>query len=364
MASNKPLWRCGKCGFPYLVSLVNRWNSDGTMTQRLRRSYRIVIFPTEFLHGLFSNIEARLGLSIEHLAFEAQLNASKMLFLSVPGSRLLSRPAFAKRICVDQFNRLAMLTGMGLSKTIEYEPGRIGIARMTNPFQLQLMAANVVGAFEFLERCPFEYSWEEESSNVFVITVRPSPDKPEIAERLKLEFPPRLPGDLKFDRCPRCHVPLAVTYLKWKENEGTIIDTRTGARFMVSDGHMFNAVFRELEKELGEEVNLMLVDAQREWTARHVELLGLSPGDEALDGDELKGAYRRYLDTLPAYGQGNPVNLELLSPGVRVEILNPYQKFILAGTLQGLYEALEKTGSAVEWKERIPGAVTYTVRPA
>ncbi|MBU4174078.1 MAG: hypothetical protein KKB90_04210 [Actinobacteria bacterium] len=47
-----------------------------------------------------------------------------------------------------------------------------------------------------------------------------------------------------------------------------------------------------------------------------------------------------------------------------MEILNPYQKFILAGTLQGLYEALEKTGSAVEWKERMPGAVTYTVRPA
>jgi hypothetical protein len=38
--------------------------------------------------------------------------------------------------------------------------------------------------------------------------------------------------------------------------------------------------------------------------------------------------------------------------------------FILAGTFQGLYEALEKTGSKVEWAALRPGAIHFTVSAA
>jgi len=359
------LGNCRQCGFPRLVGHLLRWNSDGTMNAVFRKGFRVVIFPTEFLDGLFANVEKRLGIPIRHIVFEAQSNATKVLFEGTPGARLISRSNLGKRLTVGfGFNQLAMLTGMARSDTLEYVPGKIGVARITNPFQLDLMAAMIVGAFEFLEECPFEYSWEEDSPKSQVITVRHAPEESDVAQRLKMELAPVMPGDLRYDRCPRCGVPRALTHLQWLGEEGIILDRRTGTRVMLSDGYMVTAVFREMAKELGEDVNLLLVDAQREWTVRHVELLGLTAGDRPLDGEELERAYRTYLEGLPAYGQGNPVTLELLDPGVRIEVLNPYQKYIMAGTLQGLFEALEKTGSAVEWEEAMPGKVLYTVTPS
>ena len=54
-----------------------KWNADGTITQFMRRDFRVVILHFGFIDSLFANIESRLGLSIEHIAFEAQRNASK-----------------------------------------------------------------------------------------------------------------------------------------------------------------------------------------------------------------------------------------------------------------------------------------------
>jgi len=51
-------------------------------------------------------------------------------------------------------------------------------------------------------------------------------------------------------------------------------------------------------------------------------------------------------------------------PNIEVVIENPYNEFILAGTLQGLYEALEKTDSKVQWREEKPGAAYFKVGPA
>jgi hypothetical protein len=124
------------------------------------------------------------------------------------------------------------------------------------------------------------------------------------------------------------------------------------------------SVFREMAKELGEEVNDLVVDAQRDWTVHHVEQLGLRLGDEPLSDDQLERAYRAYLAELSVYGQGNPVDLERLEPGIMVRVRNPYEKHILAGTLQGLFEALEKTGSVVEYEETMPGEVLYTLIPS
>jgi len=49
---------------------------------------------------------------------------------------------------------------------------------------------------------------------------------------------------------------------------------------------------------------------------------------------------------------------------VEVKVENPYEVHIIAGTLQGLREALEKSRSAVEWEEVSQGTVLYRVSPA
>ncbi|MBU1669649.1 MAG: hypothetical protein KKF41_02740 [Actinobacteria bacterium] len=367
-AKNYRLMRCRDCGFPRLVSFAVKWNDNGTISQRMRKDFRVVILNHGFIDSLFSGIEAKLGLSIEHIAFEAQRNASKSVFESVvahvPGMDLWRKFSTFKRLGVEQFNKVACITGQCNSTTLEYVPGVYGIARLKNPFHTGMMAANVVGAFEFLEGFPFEYTLEEEERDTYIIRIRRS-ERPEFAERMELDFAPLLPGHHTFERCPRCRVPLAIaSQLKWMENDGIILDTRTATRVMMLDGYMVSAVFRELARELGDEIYEMMVDAQREWTVDHVGQLGLMESIGPLDSRALEKAYRDYLEGLALFGQGNPVEFSMSDRTIKVTVENPYEAHVLAGTLQGLYEALEKAPGRVTWDEPAPQVARYTVEPA
>ena len=200
--------RCRECGIPRVVSFFVKWSDNGTIVQLFSRNFRVVILHHGFIDNLFSSIEAKLGLSIEHLAFEAQRNASKVTFEGIrdkiPVARLATRLKFARRIAVELFHRVSVLTGMCRSWTVEYVPGERGSAVVRNPFNIGLLAANIVGAFETLEGMPFEQTWEEESRDTYIISIRARGAKPEFAERMELAFAPLLPGSLDYNRCSRC----------------------------------------------------------------------------------------------------------------------------------------------------------------
>lgn len=363
------MMRCRDCGFPRMASFFLRWQDNGTIIQLLRKNFRVVILHHSFLENLFANIESTLGLSIMHIAAEAQKNASMMTFEGftdkLPFLKLGLRFEFAKRMGVELFHRVAVMTGMCASETIEYEPGRYGVARLRNPFSIDLMAANVAGAFEVLEGIPFDRRWEEESENSYIVRVDVATERSEIAERMKLTPEPMVPWRLHLDRCPRCKVPVALANsLRWVERDGIIVDNRTGARVVMLDGYMVVTVIREMAKELGDEIYDLIVKAQKDWTKANVGELGLSGGDTALSAEELEAAYRDYLALLPLYGYGAPESLEMSDSTIEISVVNPYEPSILAGTLQGLYEALEKGEGRVSWRKLREGVVGFRVEPA
>jgi len=368
MADTYRLKRCRECGFPRYLDYLIRWNDNGTITHNLQNDFRGVIQHYSFIHGLLPRIGSQLGLSIDHIAFEAQRNASNAVFQALydkrPSIRFSCRFGFVKRLVVEQFNKMAVATGMCYSNTLEYVPGKYGVARIKNPFDINLMAANVVGGFEVLEGMPFKHSLEQEGDDSYVIRVEATGEKPEISERMALEYPTVLPGNRQYEKCSRCHAPRAIGSLKWMENEGTILDKLSGDRVVVLDGYMISAVFREMAKELGDEVNDILVDAQKDWVIDHAEQLGLVKGEVPLSGEARGKAYRDYMDLILLYGQGNPTALEIGDSQIKVEIENPYEPMILAGSLQGLFEAIEKVAGGVTWESVKEGAVTYAVQPA
>jgi len=173
-----------------------------------------------------------------------------------------------------------------------------------------------------------------------------------------------LPGNWKHERCSRCHAPRALGNLKWMENDGIILDKLSGDRVLILDGYMISTIFREMAKELGDEVNDILVDAMRDWVINHAEQLGLVKGEAPLSGEERESSYRDYINSIPLYGQGNPVAIEVGDSTLKVVIENPYETFILAGNLEGLYEVLEKKSGRVSWEKIREGTVAYTVEPA
>ena len=359
--------KCPVCGIPWVTSFMLRWRQNGTITMFLNEDFRAVVMRHSQVTNLVQRLNEKLGTSIEHIVFEAQRNAAKMTFDNtfdgIPGVRLALRSNHVKRTVVEYFNLIAVACGQCNSETLFYEPGKRGIARMQNLFYMPMMAAYVVGAFESLEGFPFDSEWVEAGPDTYEITVDASSAKPEVAERMQLEVTHVLSGCNKLEKCPRCRAPRALADWDYDMEEGTITDMRTGARVFLLDGFGFSAVFRELIAELGEEVQEVLVDVQREWTVEHLGQLGFAASDEALSGEDLEKAYRDYLANMPLDGMGNPVSFEMIGSNIEVTIENPYNVFILAGTLEGLYEALVKTGCEVKWNEPRPGAVHFTVGP-
>ncbi|MBN2168011.1 MAG: hypothetical protein JW738_02105 [Actinobacteria bacterium] len=362
--------KCPRCGLPLVISMVIRWKNNGTISPIFTDRYvRVVMLHTGVYDKLFSQIEDWLGISIEHILFEAQRNFSKGLFESfqrlIPGMSLLKKVPLWKRLIVESFNRVAILTGMSYSKTLEYDPGKYGLARLKNPYNIDLMAANIVGAFEYLEMHPFKHQVTNEGGGNYLVEVDVVKEKPKISERLEYERPFRISGKKHFENCSLCRAPLsAASRLKWIEDEGKIIDTNSGSRVIMMDGFLLKTVFRELAKELGDEVNKLLVPAQRDWTVEHVELLGNAPGESALTGKEFEKAFSDYLEDLPIFGYGNPVSFVTSGKKVKVTIENPFDEYVLAGTLQGLYEIFSKQECKVSWDIRKKAEVIYSLEPA
>ena len=358
--------KCKKCGFPYVLSKLIQWNENGTITMLKNPNQRAVIIEADFLTRLFSNIEEHLGISISHLVFEAQRNAavhtidSQLSKFPYKGGRWGSPN---KRITVYVFCRLAVWLGQSYAKTISYRPGKGGEALIRNPYNRELMAAIILGAFKGLERKPFKHTWERvDGDDIISITV--AEERPDISSRLDLEYPELRPGDLFIPQCPSCGMPRELAYLEWREDEGIIIDKRRDERVAFLDGYVPTIVFRELEKELGKEIYPLIIQAEKENALRRIEQLRLA--DErsgVLPRKERDSIYESTLASLPQRGQGNPVRYKYDYLSLEVTVDNPYNEHLLAGSIAALFEAVEGLESEVEWESPEASRVIFTVRP-
>ncbi len=356
--------KCRGCGFPYWLSRLISWNESGTITMKANPNYRAVIIEADFLTDLFSRIEESMGLSISHLVFEAQRNAA----VETIGSQLarfpyaLGRWGPNRRLVVQAFCRLSSWLGQAYARPLRYRPGRGGEAVIRNPYNRELMAAIVVGAFESLERRPFEYHWKEQGEDE-VIVVRAAESRPEISQRMALEYPAILPGHFYMPRCPSCGVPRELAHLRWDEREGTITDTRRDVRVVFLDGFVPGVVFRELERELGSDIYPLIIQAEKDYTHRRMKDLGISGRLEGvLPKRERESIYENVLATLPPRGQGNPVEYEYGFEGLTVTVENPYNEHLLAGQMAALFEAAEGREAEISWCSPQPSSVVFTAR--
>ncbi len=357
--------RCRECGFPYWLSKLIRWNENGTITMAVNPDYRVVIIESDFLTHIFSRIEEKLGLSISHLVFEAQRNAS----VHTIDYQLNKFPYSAgrwgpnKRIVVHAFCRLAVWLGQAYARALSYNPGRGGEAIVRNPYNRELMAAIILGAFESLERKPFEHSWMKRDGED-IISIKPAARRPEISERLELEYPVPKAGHFYMPRCPSCGTPRELAYLHWNEEAGTIIDNRRDTRLTFLDGYVPSSVFRELERELGEDIFPLIIQAEKDYTHRRMRDLGIAGAEKGvLPRRERESIYENALATLPLRGHGNPVDYHYSYEGLAVTVENPYNEHLLAGQMAALFEIAEGREAEVEWTSPEASSIVFMVRP-
>jgi len=337
--------------------------SNGTISGLVDPRIRQVFFDAELLPEIRRRITEGLGFPVNRIFYEAERNAIQAViesFLNLPARRWALRVLPLKRGAVRFLVRMASLTGIARARGVKYRPGRYGLARIYNPWDLDLTAAVVVGAFEVLEGKPLRAFWKKDEDG-YILRVEVTETKPEISERLKLEFPPLKEGDFRHHRCPRCGVPLQMKNLEWREEEGIIIDRRRGIRMINWEGHSVSRVIGELVEELGEEVIPIIVDAERERALRMLQDLGFRERSEEQRGELLQ----EMLAMLPLYGYGLATEVEFTPGGVlRVWIDNPYDEYLLAGRLGAFYQAMEGRKARIEWSRVGPSTTSYLLTPA
>lgn len=354
--------RCSVCGVPKMVSRMNRWESNGTIVSRGDPRIRQVFYEADLLPELRRRISEGLGFPVNRIFYEAERNSVRIVIAALLQSqtiRLTLRIPPFKYGAVRFFNNMAWMTGTASSRTVEYRSGKYGVARMRNPWDLDLMAAVVVGAFEALEGKPLRSFWKKEDGE-YLLRVEVTEYKPELSERLEVEFPPVKDGDYRHHRCPRCGVPLDIRHMEWREDEGLIIDKRRGIRMLNWEGFLLSLVARELIRELGDEVIPIIVDAERDYTLKMLDDLGLTSTSEEARSDLLQ----EMLSLLPLYGQGLATDVEYTAGGaLRVWVENPYSEYFMAGRLAAFYEAMEGKRARVDWSLTGPSSVSYILAP-
>jgi ribosomal protein L37E len=354
--------RCSVCGVPKIVSRMNRWMPNGTIVSRGDPRIRQVFYEAEMLPELRRRISEGLGFPVNRIFYEAERNSVRIVIAALLQSAAIRTtlriPPF-KHGAVRFFNNMAWMTGTASSRTVEYHGGKYGVARMRNPWDLDLMAAVVVGAFEALEGKPLRSFWKKEDGE-YLLRVEVTEKKPELSARLEVEFSELKGGDYRHHRCPRCGIPLDIRHMEWQEDEGLIVDKRRGIRMLNWEGLTLSLVTRELIRELGDEVIPIIVDAERDYTMKMLEDLGLTRPSEETRSDLLQ----EMLSLLPLYGLGLATDVEYTSGGVlRVWVDNTYSEHFMAGRLAAFYEAMESKRARVEWSQTGPSSVSYILAP-
>jgi hypothetical protein len=354
--------RCGVCGVPKIVSRFNRWLPNGTIVSVGDPRVRQLFFEADLLPEVRRRISEGLGFPVNRIFFEAERNSVRIVveaLLKTAAVRATLRIPPFKRGAVRFFHSLSALTGTAHSRTVEYHPRKFGVARFKNPWDLDLMAAVVVGAFEALEGLPLRSYWKKEGDE-YLLRVEVTSSKPEFSERLEVDYPPVKEGDYRHHRCPRCGIPLDIRPMEWQEDEGLIMDRRRGIRMLNWEGFTLYVVTRELIRELGEDVIPIVIDAEREYTLKMLEDVGLSGAPEERRDEMLQ----EMLSLLPLYGQGLATDVEFTAGGaLRVWIDNPYDEYFMAGRLAAFYEAMEGKRARVDWTMQEPSSVSYVLAP-
>lgn len=356
--------RCRECGFPHRISRFLEWHSDGTLIGSVRPKIPLMFLEVAEVDYIFEELESAIGLPIEHIIIEAQKYIGKDLVDMVKGiywnidpkrfpMNRLFRPQWLGKALVAGMRR--DLSGLGAGRvTVEsYRVGRELVLRFENPCLVPLTVGNCLGIYESVEDMPGSRADYGIEGGALVIRMTHAEEKPESEERLYLEEVEAGAGPLKYDRCPRCGVPLrSARSTCWELDRGAIMNPLTGQREGMIAVQSVNAIMRELERELGGEVPGIIFDAQKRYQAGRLEKEGIEVPREF---------WESYLTGMALRGLGYPEHFEAGDDSVTIDARNAYNQDLYAAKIAAGLERVTGRASSVKWDTRDRHHGKYTV---
>ncbi|MEW6552699.1 MAG: hypothetical protein AB1384_00240 [Actinomycetota bacterium] len=346
---------CPECGVPKRFTRAHRWQNNGTILENRSTAHRMVFTECENTAGVFARIEEILGLSIERLINESvgRLTYDYVNNI-VPGIALKFFRLTTLRPLAASVAGLGRIIGLGdvelLSMRIKGDEGDYVKIGGRNLYYLPAYCGMVTGAMEALSGQECTMSYEETSPGYFEVTTHVSTHPIELRERFQWPEYAGKPGDISLARCRKCGGPMALSQYEWRD--GMILRRSDGRRMLIDGPAETDAIFIELEKELGEDIPNVVIAAQRD-----IAKGGLHSADEIKD-------IETYRQVLAFRGLGNLREMDSDGERLRLRIENPCMHLLLVGLSQGLFELAAGRESRVEWELTGDGDLVIEVSQA
>jgi len=365
---------CKECGVPSLIAKGYAWDSGGTIISKRNAGLRSVIFETEAFNRVFASIEELIGMPIDHLIVESKRRWAreiqeatfpawmrKLMVLSMDHltgdnfwGKTVGKPITAvARYFNVKVNDLASAMGLsvitlgGMWERGEKYPHRENIIR--NPYSLPLSLGENLGATEGWEQRDMQNRCEEIAKNTYRVTTFEGKHPVELKERLQVKRYPVKPGDITYQRCASCGVPKDISRLEWDYAEGIITDPDQGRRVAFTDAFSLEAVFEDLEAELGEDIQKAIIAGQRLHSRETAET------DERLEESRLK-------KMLALHGLGNLKRFEMEEGRLEATVENTILQLLVVGMLQAAFELGMGAGSSTcVWEVTQAGELNLTL---
>jgi hypothetical protein len=351
-----PLDRCPKCGVPGHITSEHTWLDNGIIVQSRDSRNRMVLADQNSIEPVFQGIEKIIGVPIEQILIAAKRKAVKPYLAGlIPKMtlELLRKRAMSWKPINDSLINQAALTGYGKYHVVDYRFEGDGkdyiIENISEPYSVALAAGDMTGAFELLFDCSLATECKQISDDVYQLKAYAAEHDEGQEGRLPFRSFRLKPGNIELERCEICGGPLALSRYAWYPERGLIFSKGNGIRIVLT-GMELDAIFAELERELGDEIPRAVIEAKRRVTrSGPYWIQGMRRDDMRLE--------------MALRGVGNMVELHSDEKGMRIKIENCFLHLIEIGMVQGLYEKAFNVDTEVEWEFSEDGTLEAEVHP-
>lgn len=318
----------------------------------------LVFIESENLEFLLREVEGILGIPIQRIVTDTRRRAAKAYMDRVIPEVLKEKVRSGE---LDVGPVVQGMVGIGhvlgygrfevLGSRLEGDDHDFLLVRMHRPYSIALGCVDPVAAFEALVGREMGLSYEEKGPDTFDIKAFPSPHPEEFKGRLTMRKYAYPEGNIHLEACPVCGAPILLGEYEWRLAEGLILHRDAGRRMVFFAPSVLEAIFDELERELGEDITRVVVEAQRRLTRE---------GLYALRREDLEEELRTML---ALRGLGGLRELEVSPRGMALVMENACLPPVVAGLAQGLFEDLHGDGTRVSWYTGEDGSFRVEVSP-
>ncbi len=334
---------CKECGVPRRFTKEHEWLNNGTIVQRENPEHRMIFIENDNVTSTFAGIEEIIGMSIERIITEAKRRATyDFVDHMLPDVVKAVVRLVGVRPVIGNITSLGKVMGYG-SIALEsirrvHGKGDYVTLRCREIYSLPLFNGDFAGSFNAIDRREVGIVYEVVGEDEYGITGNITPHPLELQERLQTREYTNKEGDIEFERCPRCGAPLALSRFQWYPERGVILDRERGRRMAAMGPASLDAIIEELEKELGETIPEVVIEAERRF---------VRGGYYSVEEFESEEGFRR---ELALRGMGNLKEIAWREDGARLRMENPCLDLVLVGMMQGMLELLTGRESKVQWE--------------